>query len=454
MVFKRLFGKSPRQVGHIDEQGRLVSDEPEPDGPAPDEPDESESDESSDDTSENVGNPSWSERAVALLPTGASTGSKRAEGLYGTADSTASTHFTGADGCRVQTAEGDTLVDCTMALGAVSFGYADAAVTRAAVDAVANGHVSGFSHALEVEVAERFCNLVPCAERVQFLKSGAEGVAAAVRLARAATGRDAVVGCGYFGWHDWCSTAPGVPAVVRALYHPVPFDDIGALERAVEGAGSSGLAAIVIEPVIERLPSSEWIARARELATSSGAVLIFDEIKTGFRIATGGYQEYGKVQPDLAVFGKALSNGFPLAAVCGHASIMDAARTSWISSTLASEAVALAAAAVVLDTHQREPVCESLWRIGKETRAAVSRALHASGLHGVTVEGIDPMWFFRFDAPARETRFLESAVRLGALFKRGAYNFASLAHDDDAILEIESVASNAFVELRESEEHA
>ena len=451
MVFKRLFGKTPREPERDPDADAQERDDTA--GPGNASMDDGEDDGAKSRAENGDADPSWAERATALIPTGASTGSKRAEAMYGNAASSAPTHYRGADGCHLETTEGDTLLDCTMALGAVALGYADANVTRAAVDAIANGHVAGLSHALEVELAERFCNVVPCAEKVQFLKSGAEGVAAAVRLARAATGRDAVVGCGYFGWHDWCSDAPGVPKAVQALYQRIPFDDIPALERAVSAAGTA-LAAIVIEPVVERLPSAEWIARARALADSSGAVLIFDEMKTGFRIATGGYQEYGKVVPDLAVFGKALANGFPLAAVCGRSAIMDAARTTWISSTLAGEASALAAALQVIGMHQDEPVCEKLWSIGKEMRIAVTKALHASGLNGITIEGIDPMWFLRFDSPERETAFLESAVRHGVLFKRGPYNFPSLAHDEDAIAEIEFAASHAFVELRENEAHA
>jgi glutamate-1-semialdehyde 2,1-aminomutase len=390
----------------------------------------------------------WASRAAELLPTVTSTGSKRPDALYGGEPPYGPTHFARASGCRIETAEGDTLLDCTMALGAVAIGYAEPRITRAVIDAAAGGNVAGLSHTLEVELAEQFCNVVPCAERVQFLKTGAEAVAAAVRVARAYTGRDVVIGSGYFGWLDWSTSAVGVPRGVTQDYRSVPFDDIPALEGAVADAGDR-LAAIVLEPVVERLPSGEWIARARALCDANGAALIFDEVKTGFRLATGGFQQYSGVTPDLAAFGKALANGFPLSAVCGRAELMDALRKTWISSTLASEATALAAAVAVLDWHGGAEVCESLWRIGKEMRDAVSRALKASGLAGVRIDGLDPMWFLRFDSPDLEGRFLRSAVEHGTLFKRGPYNFASLAHDDDAIRDIEAAASNAFVAIQE-----
>ncbi|MFI5310575.1 MAG: aminotransferase class III-fold pyridoxal phosphate-dependent enzyme [Gemmatimonadales bacterium] len=390
----------------------------------------------------------WASRAAELLPTVTSTGSKRPAALYGGEPPYGPTHFTKAAGCRIETAEGDTLLDCTMALGAVAIGYAEPRITRAVLDAVASGNVAGLSHAFEVELAEQFCNAVPCAERVQFLKTGAEAVAAAVRIARTYTGRDLVIGSGYFGWLDWCSQGIGVPGGVTQDYRSVAFDDVPALETAAAAAGDR-LAAIVLEPVVERLPSDEWIARARALCDARGAALIFDEVKTGFRLATGGFQQHSGVTPDLAAFGKALANGYPLSAVCGRAELMDALRKTWISSTLASEATALAAAIAVLEWHGGTEVCESLWSIGKEMREAVSRALKASGLEGVRIEGIDPMWFLRFDAPDVEARFLRGAVEHGALFKRGPYNFASLAHDEDAIADIEAAASNAFVAIQQ-----
>ena len=389
-------------------------------------------------------------RARAVLPMGTSTGSKRVEALYGSADSTGPTHFSQAVGCRVVDVDGNEYVDCTMALGAVALGYAEPNVSRAVADAIANGNVCGLADAREVDVAERLCGIIPCADKVQFLKSGAEAMAAAVRIARTYTARDLVVGSGYFGWLDWCSEVAGVPSKTQEDFRRVPFNDVAALERAVSDAGDR-LAAIVIEPVVERMPSADWIQSARDLATKTGAALIFDEMKTGFRLKTAGYQAFADVVPDLAAFGKAMANGFPLAAVVGDRDLMDASRKTWISSTLGGESAALAAAAAVLAWHDAGDVCGSLWSIGAELRRVISSAIEASGVDGIAVDGIDPMWFLRFDDPAREQRFLELAASHGVLFKRGAYNYAALAHDEDAIREIERGASSALVDLRDEE---
>ena len=180
MVFSRLFGKGEPQAP-VDAAA---------DGDTGDEPDASSS-------PDEVVDEHWAARAASLIPLGASTRSKRAELLHGATG--VATHFVRAAGCHVFTTDGQTLVDCTMALCSVALGYAEPDLTRAVIEALAGGSVSGLSPALEVEVAERFCAVVPCAERVQFLKTGAEAVSAAVRIARTYTGRDVVVGCGYFG---------------------------------------------------------------------------------------------------------------------------------------------------------------------------------------------------------------------------------------------------------------
>lgn len=427
---------------------------PRPDEPAPEPegaPEDAEQpDEESDDDVEPESDPGadveWRERA-SIVPGGASTGSKRSEALYGP-EGIGPTHFVSAAGCELTTTDGAQLIDCTMALGAVALGYAEPAVTDAVARAAAQGHVAGLSHVREVRLAERLCEVIPCAEAARFLKTGAEGVAAAVRIARTYTTRSHVVGSGYFGWLDWCSRGAGVPASAHADFTDVPFDDLAALRRAADAAGHD-LAAIVLEPVVERLPSEEWVQGARAICDRLGAVLIFDEMKTGFRLRTGGYQEYAGIEPDVAVFGKALANGYPLAAVVGRADVMDAARHTWISSTLAGEGVSLAAADAVLAWHERVEVCEALWEVGAEMRGGVRRAIEAAGVGGIEDAGLDPMWLLRFDDAGRETRFLELSVEEGVLFKRGAYNFASLAHDDDALVEIEAAASRALVALRE-----
>ncbi|MEP7381508.1 MAG: aminotransferase class III-fold pyridoxal phosphate-dependent enzyme [Gemmatimonadota bacterium] len=452
MPFKRLFGRGSDEPSSPTPQD--VADERD-EQQAPDEATDEATEDSTDapevELDADAVDREWCDRAAAVIPGGSSTGSKRPAALYGPASGQGPGHFTSAQGCRVVTASGRSLLDCTMALGSVAIGYGDDAINRAVLVAVAGGNCCGLASVAEVEVAERLCDMIPCAEQVRFFKAGGEAVAAAVRIARVATGRATVIGCGYFGWLDWWNRGAGIPAGANADFVEVPFDDVAALERAAVAAGS-GLAAIILEPVVHRLPSPEWCVVARRLCDDAGAVLIFDEMKTGFRLAPGGYQEYAQVEPDLAVVGKAMANGFPIAAVVGRAAVMESANDTWISTTLAGEGVGLAATAAVLDIYAEMNVCETLWRVGGQMRESVAAAVSASGVPGVSVSGIDPMWSIDFDDPIRQQRFLERAASEGVLFKRGAYNFAALAHDEDeTLLEVERVASTALVEVLEEE---
>ena len=364
-------------------------------------------------------------RATRAVAGFTSTRSKGPDAMFGGPDGP--THVVRARGARVETAEGAELLDWTMALGAVALGYGHPDVSEAVERAVRDGAVGPLPHVLEVEVAERLCAAYPGAGLARFFKTGAEAVQAAVRLARVATRRERVVHAGYHGWLDGPTVGAGVPDGVARLWTSVPFDDLPALEAAV---AAEPPAAIVLEPVVERAPSPAWLAGARRLASERGAVLVFDEIKTGFRLAAGGAAARFGVEPDLAVLGKALANGYPLAAVVGRADILARVRETWISSTLATEFVALAAARAVLDVWARTDVAAHLARVGRLVFAPLAAWPAPCPW---TAEGLPEMWFLRFADAARERRFLLGCARRGVLLKRGAYNFPSLAHDSGEV---------------------
>ncbi len=376
----------------------------------------------------------WRSRAEDALPGGSSTGSKRAAALYGSEahDNRLPTHYERASGCALYTTEGSRLIDCSMALGAVAIGYADPSVTRAVQDAAAAGNVSGLPHRLEVEVAERLIDVIPCAEQVRFLRTGAEANAAAIRTARAFTKRTHIIACGYFGWLDWCSDALGVPESSRELISWVPFNDSELLTERFHSLRDS-VAAVIIEPLVEVLATNEWLQTARDLCDAHGAVLVFDEIKTAFRIRTGGVQELYGIIPDLTTLGKAMANGYPLSAMVGRAGVMYAASQSWISSTAAAESTGLAAANAVLDWHDRVDVCDRLGEVGVSMQRVVTEALATVPEVQIFVEGEPAMWRLVAEQPADLDALVANATRHGVLLKRGAYQFASLAHDEAAI---------------------
>ncbi len=371
------------------------------------------------------------------IPGFTSTGSKRPEALFGVAHADLSTiplRMVRAHGCHVWDSEGREYLDTIMALGAVALGYGYASVVEAVTRAAADGIVGPLPPVREQQVAERLGAAIPGTDAVHFFKTGAEAVAGAVRIARVVTGRTRVVTCGYHGWLDWCQETPGVPEQVKALRDAVPFNDVEALRGAV--ITSPPPAAIVLEPVIDGAPDQRWLQAARDLASQTGAVLVFDEIKTAFRIAVGGAAERYEVIPDLSVVGKALGNGMPIAAVCGSRELMEACTRTWISSTLATESVSLAAAYTVLDTFERADVCTHLDRVGALFYEGLARlaANFPNLTHGV--RGIPQMAYLEWQDQETSSIVACECARRGLLFKRNAYNFVSLAHTEVVISEI------------------
>lgn len=366
---------------------------------------------------------------MSLIPGFTSTGSKRPEALFG--DQTGPRRMRRASGCTVWDEEGRAYTDYVMALGAVALGYRHPAVTAAVANAADDGIIGPLAPVLEEEVAARLVALLPGAERVRFLKTGAEAVAAAVRIARVATGRDRVVGCGYHGWLDWCSTGAGVPTAVRALFEDIPFNDIDTARRVLQARGDA-VAALVVEPVVAAEPDPTWLRTLREDTERTGVVLIFDEIKTAFRLAAGGASSRYGVTPDLIVVGKALANGLPLAAVAGRAEIMDRATATWISSTLASEVVALAGARAVMDIFAMQDVCAHLRTVGRRLLGGLRRLAERHPVV-MAVHGMPEMCFLAFRSDAVGARFASACAQRGVLFKRTAYNFVSLAHDAETV---------------------
>src|SRR3989440_4442641 len=212
---------------------------------------------------------------------------------------------------------------------------------------------------------------IPWLERLRFLKTGAEAVAAAVRLARVATGRERVLGCGYHGWLDWSQGGEGIPATTRALYGEIPFNDVDGTRRLIREAGDR-LAVVVVEPVVVIEPTREWLELLREETTRVGAVLVFDEIKTAFRLAIGGAAERYGVRPDLAGLGKAMADGFPPALGGGRGGPMGGRAPPRGSPPPAPAGATPAPAHAAAEIFAHEDVCGHLHRMG-------TRLLH--GLH-------------------------------------------------------------------------
>lgn len=361
-----------------------------------------------------------------------STGSKRPDILFGALDPDLPSRMVRSSGCRVWDENDREFIDYIMGLGSVALGYGNSEVTRAAVEAVEDGVVGPLAPVLEEDLASQISSLMPWVEQVRFLKTGAEAMAAAVRLARVVTGRDRILGCGYHGWLDWCQSAEGVPSSTQDLYGRLPFNDAAGSRQLIRAAGDA-LAAVAFEPVIHREPDPEWLAVLREETERIGALLIVDEIKTVCRLAVGGACERYGIRPDLVVMGKALANGFPLAAVGGRSQVMAGVTRTWISSTLATEFVSLAAARATLDVMVARQVPQHLGRVGARLRDGLILLQQEHPELVTDVRGIPEMCFLQYADEAVSHAVTAGCAGAGLLFKRSAYNFVSLEHDEAVI---------------------
>ena len=387
---------------------------------------------------------------MSRIPGFTSTGSKRPDAVFGTLGGTSGLpqRMVRSAGCTVEDDAGRRYVDYVMGLGAVALGYAHPEVTREVQSAAAEGVVGPLPPVLEEEVAGTICRLIPWVERVRFLKTGAEAAAAAIRLARAHTGRDFVLGCGYHGWLDWCQPhgTRGVPPATSGDFAELPFNDPAATAELIRSAAGR-LAAVIVEPVIVEPPDAEWLAVLRSETERAGAVLVFDEIKTVGRVALGGGAERWGCRPDLVVMGKAIGNGFPIAAVGGRAEVMAAAEHTWISSTLATEFVSLAAARATFAVLEREQVPAHLGRIGglllDGFRAAAAK--HPRLVRSAA--GIPEMCFLQLRDEHASAAVAAGCARRGFLLKRTAYDFVSLAHDERIVAETLDMLADVLAEL-------
>lgn len=326
-------------------------------------------------------------------------------------------------GSHVWDVDGNEYIDYPMALGPVILGYNYPAVSDAAIAQIKDGAVFSLAHPLEIEVSEMLVDLIPCAEMVRFGKNGSDVTSGAVRAARAYTGRDIVACCGYHGWQDWfigtTTRSIGVPEAVRGLTVPFVYNDIASLEQ-VFADHPGQVAAVIMEPIGIVEPQDDFLQKVRSIATREGAVLVFDEVVTGFRIAMGGAQQHYGVTPDLACFGKAMGNGFPISAVVGRRDIMSIFNEAFFSFTFGGEAVSLAAAKATIREMVDKNVIAELWSSGRQIKDGFNVfAEHFGIAANAHCQGLSPHTVSLFkDAEGRESLELKSLFQQECL-KRG-----------------------------------
>ena len=295
------------------------------------------------------------------------------------------------EGCYIYDVDGNKFIDYMCALGPVTVGYNNPEVNDAVINQVKKFASGSLQSELEVELAEKICQLIPCAEMVRFVKNGSDATTAAIRLARAYTGREKVLMSGYHGMHDWSIGASenfkGVPQAVRALTKNFRYNDLQDLEEKLK---ADEIAAVILEPIQSTGPDEGYLEGVKDLAHKYGAILIFDEVVSGFRYALGGASELYKVTPDLASFGKGMANGYAGSAVAGRKDLLEQIEQGvFISTTFGGDSIFMAAALATIKILERPNFFEHIRNIGTIQRNGLIELVNKYNLQDVlTVTGL------------------------------------------------------------------
>ncbi len=401
----------------------------------------------------NLSDTLW-EKAKELIPAGTQTLSKGPDQfVFGVAPK----YLKRGKGCHVWDVDGNEYIDYPMALGPILLGYDYPPIVEAVTRQLREGTTFTLMHPLEVEVAELLSAVIPCCEMVRFAKNGTDVTSAAVRIARAYTGRDHIAFCGYHGCQDWYAvTTPrnrGIPKVLAELIHPFEYNRIDTLKRLFDEY--HGKIACVIMEVPGREPSinpetgRNFLQEVVDLAHKNGSLFILDEIVTGFRFALGGAQERYRVVPDLACFGKGMANGIPISAIVGKKEFMKELNEVFFSMTYSGDTLGLAATKATILELMKRPVIEHIWSIGRNLHEGVRKIAEELRvpfeIGGQAVRG-----HFVIDCDDEDTTttikslFLQETVKRGILF--GGPVFISYSHTDmDVKKTLDSVYSAMVV---------
>ena len=380
-------------------------------------------------------------RAESVVPLAAQTFSKSRIQLP---EGQAPLFVTHGDAGRIWDIDGNEYVDLINGLLANLLGYNDPDVYEAVDAQLREGISYSLATKLETGLAERMCDMIPSAEMVRYGKNGSDATTGVVRIARHVTGRDHVIGCGYHGWQDWyiggTPRNAGIPKGVRELIHIAPYNDIDAMDKLFREYRDN-IACVIMEPMNAVWPKEGYLEEVKELTHKHGAILIFDEIITGFRFSNGGAQELFGVTPDLSSFGKGMANGLPISAVVGRADLVKEMEEIFFSSTFGGEALSLAAAIAVLDKLRREPVVQTIHDTGTAMAAGARDAIEEFGLGDIISLNGHPSWMILTvdDHPtarkeAIKTRFLREIIRSGVLL--AAAHDISYAHSDADVAQV------------------
>jgi len=402
------------------------------------------------------------DKAKTVIPGGTQLLSKRAEIFL---PNQWPAYYSKAKGVEIWDLDGKKYTDMSiMGVGACILGYADEDVDSEVHKSVDRGSITTLNCPEEVELAEMLLDLHPWAGMVRYAKTGGEAMAISIRIGRAHTGKDIVAFCGYHGWHDWYLAAnlsddknldghllpglepKGVPRGLKGTAYPFNYNNLAELEQIV---ANHDVGVIVMEPLRHHEPEPGFLQKVRKIADSIGAVLIFDEVTSGWRMNVGGVHAHYGVTPDIVVYGKAMSNGYSMAAVIGKTEIMQRAQESFISSTFWTEGIGLVASIATINKLREKNVPEHLNKIGRQISAGWQKISNEHALP-VEVMGIPPLTTFHFESENSQllhSIFTQEMLKKNILASKSVY--VSYCHTEKHVDDYLSVADEIFGRIRD-----
>jgi len=396
-------------------------------------------------------------RAKKLIPALSQTFSKApssyVEGIY-------PTYLARGNGSHVFDVDGNEYIDYVLGLGPIILGYNYSKVNKAILKQLKNGISFSIPHYLEVELSEKISKIIPGAEMVRFAKTGSDAGTAAVRVARALTKRNNIAYWGGGGvWHDWftviTSRNEGIPKNQKKMIKKFQYNDIESLKILFEN-WKGEVAAVYMEPIMTEYPKKNFLYQVKKLSKKNGSILIFNEVITGFRFANGGAQELLKIEADMAIFGKAIGNGMPLAAITGKTKFMQKFNDVFYSTTYGGETLSLAAGIAVIDEIKNKPVVKHCWELGERFISKFNKISEQLDVN-VKLEGLP----VRSTIVCRNTEgkpsllqkslFCQEALRRGILFGRG-YVMLCYSHSMSDLEKTLSVCEKSMKILKRANE--
>lgn len=363
-------------------------------------------------------------------------------------------YYSKAKGCRIWDLDGKEYIDVSyMGIGSNVLGYANDEVDAAAKEAIDNGGMSTLNAPEEVYLAEKLIELHPWAGGVRYAKAGGEAMALASRIARAYTKKDIILFCGYHGWHDWYLSANlsnknalddnhipgleplGVPSGLAGTNLPFHYNNIDEINALMEKHRGK-IAAVIMEPIRNDYPEDGFLEKIRTATDKADIVLVFDEITAGFRLCPGGSHKVLGVEPDIAVFAKGMTNGYPLSAIVGRKDVMEASQGTFISSTFYTERVAFAAALKNIELYEKYRVWEKQIEYGQMIQTGWEKAAENTGVE-IEIGGIKPLSHFVIKGSENslvyKTYFTQEMLKRGYIASNAFYT--SYAHSEEIIKE-------------------